>query len=414
MRRISAAMLMRDHEARIVRITLLILVLAGALYSFHLGTVLRYPDERDYMTLAQNLAEKGIFSLDGSQSTAYRPPGYPGFLTPFLFLGLNVLVMRMTNFLVLAGCFFLLFRILKCIDDTSLASLGVVLALCYPAAFYSAGTLLPQTIGTAFLLLSVVLALAPIGVTVRGAFLLGIVMGLAILNIPAFIFSALIFSLWIAYRSLKSRPLAKVAAIGLGLALIVGPWTLRNHHLLGQFVLVSTNGGVNLLYGNSDQAVAESGATLDLSRYWAHVEGLNEAQKDSAYAAIAVQYMKEHPAQTARLYLAKLVHFFAFRDTVATSSESDALAFVVMLVTYAPLLIVLAWRLVLFRSRRFRPAEILLLSLYFGNAFFHALFFTRIRFRIPFDFLLIATVSLFLSDLLMDRERKSRQDRAVV
>jgi hypothetical protein len=38
--------------------------------------------------------------------------------------------------------------------------------------------------------------------------------------------------------------------------------------------------------------------------------------------------------------------------------------------------------------------------LYFGNAFMSAIFFTRVRFRIPFDFLLIFLAAVFVGRLI--------------
>ncbi len=43
--------------------------------------------------------------------------------------------------------------------------------------------------------------------------------------------------------------------------------------------------------------------------------------------------------------------------------------------------------------------EGLLIMLYFAGAFIHAIFYTRIRYRLPFDFLLIMVAAMFLGRL---------------
>jgi 4-amino-4-deoxy-L-arabinose transferase-like glycosyltransferase len=37
-------------------------------------------------------------------------------------------------------------------------------------------------------------------------------------------------------------------------AAVVAPWTVRNHRVLGEWVAISTNGGITLLTGNNDTA----------------------------------------------------------------------------------------------------------------------------------------------------------------
>ena len=42
----------------------------------------------------------------------------------------------------------------------------------------------------------------------------------------------------------------RIALVSAGLAAVVAPWSYRNYRAFGEFVLVSTNGGDNLLIGN--------------------------------------------------------------------------------------------------------------------------------------------------------------------
>lgn len=56
------------------------------------------------------------------------------------------------------------------------------------------------------------------------------------------------------------------------------------------------------------------------------------------------------------------------------------------------------------------PLERYLLALYLLDALIQAVFFTRIRFRLPFDLLLIALDALFLSYLTGSVSPSSKQD----
>jgi hypothetical protein len=68
----------------------------------------------------------------------------------------------------------------------------------------------------------------------------------------------------------------------------------------------------------------------------------------------------------------------------------------VVALTYYPLLLLALVRLAAFRRYPLERAESLIYLLYFVNAIVSAVFFTRLRFRIPFDFVLIAINAVFL------------------
>ena len=100
------------------------------------------------------------------------------------------------------------------------------------------------------------------------------------------------------------------------------------------------------------------------------------------------------------MYFLKLLNFFNFRNELVTQSEGSSLQDILMLVTYAPLLLILSLRLLMLSVYKPVPSEVLLILIYLGSAFTNALFFTRIRFRIPSDFLLIVIAALFVEKVL--------------
>ena len=67
-----------------------------------------------------------------------------------------------------------------------------------------------------------------------------------------------------------------------------------------------------------------------------------------------------------------------------------------MLLTYGMLLGFTILRLLQARTHPLTPLEVLLLSLYLLSAPIHAVFFTRIRFRLPFDYALILLAGQFV------------------
>jgi hypothetical protein len=106
------------------------------------------------------------------------------------------------------------------------------------------------------------------------AFAGGLVAGLATLTRPAFLAFVALAGLWLLGRR---RP-RLAAALALGAAIVVAPWTARNQLVLQRFVLVASEGGVTFWTGNSRLAAGEG----DLAA--------NPAMKQ---AALAIE--REHP-----------------------------------------------------------------------------------------------------------------------
>ena len=98
---------------RIIVLLLAALLLFGIAYSYYLGNSLRYPDEREYYTLAMNLVNRQIYTLDGQIPTAFRSPGYPFILAVLSLLSPSVLFLRIANFILLSLSIYVLYRILR-------------------------------------------------------------------------------------------------------------------------------------------------------------------------------------------------------------------------------------------------------------------------------------------------------------
>jgi len=71
-----------------------------------------------------------------------------------------------------------------------------------------------------------------------------------------------------------------------------------------------------------------------------------------------------------------------------------------MALGYGLLTSILVVRLALGRRDPLSSLEVLLLALYLGGGMAYAVYFTRIRFRLPFDWLLIVVDALFLARVL--------------
>ena len=178
---------------------------------------------------------------------------------------------------------------------------------------------------------------------------------------------------------------------------------MRNYRTYDSFVFVSSNGGLNLLLGNSDATPPNAGSTVDVSAYAPASEDLNEVELDRHYAREAGAYMRERPVQVLGMYLLKFLNYFNYKNTMATTAETSRWREWIMLLTYWPLLVVGGARLLLRRKFPLSYFEQCACLLYVVNGAFAAIFFTRIRYRVPFDMLLIALAAAILAKILFTR-----------
>jgi hypothetical protein len=383
-----------DSVARPLLVGLVISMLAlGLVYSLYLGNQVRYWDEREYWDLAQRLVSLHEFGFEGQR--AFRPPFYPAFLSFFVAAGLPLWVARFANFAFLAGTMVLLFRAVSRFTRPAAGLTAAGWVFAYPVLIYAAGTLYPQTLA-GFLLSAVVEAVTDES-SKRAPLRAGIAYGMLILTVPTFAPLLAVLLGWMLWRTGRAALPRAACIIGLA-ALPVVAWGVRNSLVLGHWVLLSTNSGLNLLVGNSPNTTADSGVNVDLS-YLPLPPGLDEVEASRYYQAASLRWIREHPGQAFALYWAKLAHYFAVSDQLATAAEASAAKRLALGVTYAPLLAVLAGRCVWFRRFRWSSLDALLVVLYLTNGCLAAVFFTRVRFRIPFDLLLIALLAGTLAQL---------------
>jgi hypothetical protein len=184
--------------------------------------------------------------------------------------------------------------------------------------------------------------------------------------------------------------------------LIVGAWTTRNAVCFHQFVPMASNSGLNFLVGNHENVVAYEGAAVDtMEPYYGAVAklGLDEFQGDSYYRHVALLYIQEHPWRAFLHYLERVLNFFNTLNAYAPQNNEEFSAWkqIVMAISYAFLLALLGWRLTDIKRSPLIAHEKLFLAVYVLSALTSAIFLTRIRLRLPYDYLIIAIVALHLS-----------------
>jgi hypothetical protein len=181
---------------------------------------------------------------------------------------------------------------------------------------------------------------------------------------------------------------------------MVSVWTARNYMVFDRMVFISTNSGENLLLGNSENTTPNAGTNTNISQYRSKAAEMDELERDRFYREKAIEFIRNHPVQSGKLYILKVLNYFNYQNELVTQAEGSKTRDIIMLVSYGPLLLLFIVRLLLVKLVKPGAFEVLLIILYFLSALVNAVFFTRIRFRVPFDLLLIMIVSIFFARLI--------------
>jgi hypothetical protein len=391
--------------AKYSRLTLygiLAVFLASVVLAFWSADKSIYQDERDYSELAESLLAQHALAYKDGTITAFRAPGYPFMLALVYSISDQPIAAKLLNSVALGLSVLVLVLIVRRVS-ASAERLAPILILGYPLLLYTSTLLYPQIIGCLLLGL-LVLTLASEHLSLRTAAISGFIYGVLVFAIPAFVPLAPVFFVFLAlrYRGAWNALIRTSAVFFLTAFLVVAPWTVRNYLVFDAFIPVSTNGGINLLMGNSAASEADtgmSGAVLAQCPS-ADQRRMNEVEYDRALGQCAAIWIKSQPLAAARLYLAKLANYFNYKNQLATAIDQASWKFGIEFITYYPMLIAAIVRLFLIRRFPLARVEVLIYLLYFGNAFLSAIFFTRLRFRIPFDYLLIAIEAIAVIHLM--------------
>jgi 4-amino-4-deoxy-L-arabinose transferase-like glycosyltransferase len=417
-----------DHGEIVVAIAVILIVAFGAVLSISQGNRVKSLDEIGFFDIGKNLSTHLRFAHSNKpehegvaraydptwpahelRPTANRAPGYVFFIAPFMFFGAEYAALRIVNFVLMSLTLILLYYLLVLRYSRLAGLLGVLFVLGYPVFLYTASTLYSQSL-EAFLLVATTWLLArtrsDAGLWVHA--LPGAACGLLILTTPPILLLAPVVLLWLVCTG-RSRIHQAALTAGI-MILVVGMWTTRNYLVFRAFVPVATLGGHNLLTGNNEATTynVPSGMMVLSPSVARELTGKNEVDHDRILTRTALENMRKNPGRTFVLYWQKFLYWFTYSNELASdravpggsASGPQWLRDVIMACTYGPLLGILILRLLLVRRFPLSSLEVLFLALYVGAGMVYAIFLTRIRYRLPFDWLLIALDAIFVARVI--------------
>lgn len=381
-------------------------IAAGVIALAYAKDTLRAPDEFEYLSIGQNLALHGMFSMDGTTPTAWRAPGLPAIIAVFWWVWPSVYLIKAFGVCCWMATGYVIGRTAAYLHGAAAGYLAASLYLLYLYELYAATTLYPQTIAGLLLVLSVAAVVLPIELTPRRQLLLAASAALQILMIPnCIVVAAAIYP----YAVLRGRiRLRNALAAGAVILLVILAWSYRNEQRLGGFSFTTTM-GVTLYEGNRDSdPTVNDGSSTGKSDIDEKAKGLSEIESDKFYRQRSIESMKSHSWTTLRLTIGKFFHWFAYENAYATAVEVPTLSILslAMAFIYYPVLIgsLLASRTGKGPARDFAVLSWLIYLMAVGA---YVLFLTRIRYRLPFDTLLFCAAPGALLDLARRLSRTS-------
>jgi Flp pilus assembly protein TadD len=263
--------------------------------------------------------------------THFMGPLYPYFLGLVYFvIGHNMLGAAAIQLLIGAVSIVLVFLIAKKIAGNVIAATSaLILAFYGPLTFYD-GLLLPEVLGVfANLAWLYLLVRQRADFRARGFLLAGILLGFSVLGRATALLFVVAVGVWLLWvmRVRLARALVYLGALLLGISLVVVPVTVRNYVVSRDFVLVTSNGGLNFYLGNNESATGlyDTGAARELravggdvesdwtGRHQAEVETgrrLKPSEVSGYWFGKGIAFVREHPARFISLTLRKCLLFW--------------------------------------------------------------------------------------------------------
>lgn len=336
-------------------------------------------DEALWDGLGRAFANLGIFHPD---TGVYRPPLY-GLMLAGIYstVGHAIAAVRVFQALLDTATCALLYVLGRRLGNPAIGLIAAGMGAAYPLFIFFSAIVMAETLLVFLTTASLALLLKfwdrP---THLRATAFGATIGLSALCKPVLLpFLPLILMWW--WKSCDWATIRKVqrTALAIGaMSLVILPWTLRNHAVSGQPVLISSNAGINFLIGTMPESKGSYNVEIDYLKVYRGIAGsLDFAANDGKVIRIALGWIAADPIKFLGLGLYKMFHFWSpfipgeslFRNAVS-------------ILTSGPLLflgIIGAVRL------RHRPEGAAICLLILAMSILHILFFAHTRFRLPID-----------------------------
>lgn len=291
----------------------------GLALGLHLGWILyadiaQKADAVWYLARAQSIANGEGYVKEGGVATAYWPVGYPAFLALISFVDDSEFAAKLGNLALYLGVIALSFGlVLEAFRSRAAAGLTAFALAIYPTNVLFSSLILSETMYTFLTLLGIWTLLKAGGRWWYWA-IAGVVFGFATLTrevgwlVPLI---AVLAMYWVNRRKANRANYLKLGlVVNVAMILVIAPWTIRNYVVLGHFIPISTNKGVNLYLGNNPDADGGNMPDVRVFRFIKAEGGESEWEWERICRDWAIDYIKNNPVRAIQLVPLRFYRLF--------------------------------------------------------------------------------------------------------
>jgi 4-amino-4-deoxy-L-arabinose transferase-like glycosyltransferase len=261
------------------------------------------------------------------QNGIFRSPLYPMFLALcYMLFGHGIATARIIQMVIGSVCTLVLYRFSRCFLEKRAAILGALVYTFYWPAIYFQGELLIISIFCFLLILTIHFYFRSLETGKDRLFLLtGLFLGLSCLARGTALFLYPVLSLYYLKAEFSRRGIRALVFLTIATSCVLLVSGFRNYTRTGEFVLLSSNGAINLYTGNNPEADGLNpilpGLKWDKVIKEPIILGLTGTAGRSRYwIAKSLSFIKEEPGKFLRLYLKKC---YAFWNALEVSNNKD-------------------------------------------------------------------------------------------
>ena len=287
-----------------------------------------------YHTTAVNWLETGVFGDKSGIPTVGMPPGQSAFLALLYGVsGGSFAFARLAQILLLSLVAGLTFLTGKALFGNAMGFAAGLLIAVDPAQAYLAATFLSEPLFI-FLMCLGIYFLVRQRVRSHWAWLVGagICFGLAgLTRNQGWLFAGFLTLAAIVTRG-RFISIRRALVVGIFTVLVIAPWTMRNYFVTGEFVPVSSEGGLTLWASNNPEFEWRQPMPMSLEIYRLP-DTIQEQEVDAYYRARALEWIRAHPAQFLLNGIRKVIVLYHF-DPLSARAEMSALFRLAGLIPY--------------------------------------------------------------------------------
>ncbi len=292
------------------------------------AAVLHFPweplvDDAQLHRYAVNMLTGGAYGSELYR--AFFPPGMSFLLTAWYWLTTpHPLAGKMLNVMAGLAMTYLTWRVGRSMVREATARWAAVYVALSPTLVFYTATLGYEIVLGALLLAMLALVLRPVAskaIQLLQTLALGLMIGGGILIKPICLLLPAIWGGWqLAVDRRWPGVVVRWAAVVCIAGLVVAPWTYRNYRVFGEWVLVSTNGGVTLYTANNPES---QGIAMAIRPARGEVD---EVTRDRICKQKAIDWIVQNPLDWAWLSLRKMTYLWGTSSSIMSVISVDRLS----------------------------------------------------------------------------------------